>query len=142
MGYRRGTHRDVTTNKLKHPIGPNCGNAAPVGSFIQGRAKDKSADPFWVCVDSGSSGTPCSITGYVDVRLCVALGLRIDTSHRVKVATAGSDGKETVHQTIGTTRFNLSIGNCLEGREDAVRVERDGTQVSSRECHTLWSLSC
>eukprot|EP01052_Picozoa_sp_SAG31_P000515 SAG31_NODE_15_length_37942_cov_32.078297_20_plen_79_part_00 len=48
------------------------------------------------------------------MRLCVALGLRIDTSHRVKVATAGSDRKETVHQTIGTTRFNLSIGNGIE----------------------------
>eukprot|EP01052_Picozoa_sp_SAG31_P017951 SAG31_NODE_1251_length_9110_cov_5.844412_9_plen_116_part_01 len=30
------------------------------------------------------------------------------------MATAGSDGKETVHQTIGTTRFNLSIGNGIE----------------------------
>ena len=37
-----------------------------------------------------------------------------DTSHRVKVSTAGADGEETVHQTIGTTRLNLSLGDGLE----------------------------
>ena len=101
---------------LKHPIHPGDDSgwgagmvmSDQVGAYAWGRTHDGEG-PFVVCIDEGSTGLPGSVTGYCDISIVMALGLKLNTRHRVKVKTAGADGKECVHMTYGSVRANFTV---------------------------------
>ena len=64
---------------------------------------------FVVCLDDGSTGLSTAITGYIDLRLCLILGLRINLRHKYQIRTAGNGGDGAVHTTYGSVRANLVI---------------------------------
>eukprot|EP01050_Picozoa_sp_SAG11_P002606 SAG11_NODE_134_length_15338_cov_3.876435_13_plen_239_part_00 len=118
--HRAGSDREdgVRTLQatLKHPIHPGDDSgwgagvimSDHVGAYAWGRTHD-SEGPFVVCVDEGSTGLPGSVIGYCDISIVMALGLKLNTRHRVKVKTAGADGKECVHMTYGYVRANFTV---------------------------------
>ena len=68
-----------------------------------------------MCLDDGSTGLTAAVTGYIDLRLCLHLGLRINTRHRMKVRTAGGDGDGSEHITFGSVRVNLNLASVNIG---------------------------
>ena len=68
------------------------------------------------CIDEGSTGLPESTTGFLDVRAVIALGLKLDTSVRHRIATAG-DGDANTHRAFGRVRARF----LLEGHDLGLR---------------------
>ena len=100
--------------KLRHPMGRAShdgylGNDSPVGAFTYGNTHDGRGQ-FVVCIDEGSTALAESCTGFMAIELVKALGLRLNTRHRIKIRTAGADGADGEHLTYGSVRANLTIG--------------------------------
>ena len=70
-----------------------------------------------MCIDEGSTGLPVSTTGYMDIRVALALGLRINTRHKVKIMTAGGDGAGGEHTTFGSVRADISLAGIPLGTQ-------------------------
>ena len=121
---RRPPHRSqlpTLQTKLRHPMGNDRGNvedASPVGAFAYGKTHDGKG-PFVVCIDEGSTGLAESCTGFMSIEIVMALGLKLNTRHRVRIRTAGVEGEDSEHTTYGSVRANLVVaGHPHRARRD------------------------
>ena len=107
----------TVNSTLLHALGasdsPETSAPVAVGPFVMGCACSNGGQPtseeFVVCLDDGSTGLSNAVTGYIDLRLCLHLGLRINTRHKLKIRTAGSGSEGSEHTTFGSVRANFSI---------------------------------
>ena len=60
-------------------------------------------DSFSILIDEGSTGLTGACTGFIDIRIGLALGFRLETSVRYRIATAGPDAGNT-HRAFGKVR--------------------------------------
>ena len=110
----------IARAKLRHPLGDGCTEMdpqKPIGAFAKGALTGHPGQEFYVCIDEGSTGLPVSTTGYMDIRVALALGLRINTRHKVKIMTAGGDGAGGEHTTFGSVRADISLAGIPLGTQ-------------------------
>ena len=116
----------IARPKLRHPLegessAPHsctCPDSnKPIGAFAKGALTGRPGQEFYVCVDEGSTGLPVSTTGYMDLRVALALGLRINTRHKVKIMTAGGDGAGGEHTTYGSVKADISLAGVPLGTQ-------------------------
>ena len=110
------------------------------GAYGHLRALDCQGNPtegiIHACVDGGSTGLPNSLTGFMDIRCALALGLRIDTSRKHRIATAGGESNNS-HLSYGVVRANMRLETHNMGWTDYIVTTLPGSTgaiIGSNEC--------
>ena len=95
-------------------------------------------DSFSILIDEGSTGLPGACTGFIDIRTVLALGLRLDTSVRYRIATADPDAGNT-HRAFGKVRVHLEMeGHALGIREYIVSSLPGSRCIFGSQVDTKW----